>query len=195
MWRCLPPHRDGRTHTRGHSAVHAIGTVPRENHAASPVFARGFVSRESRLDGTELLATGSDDEWPHSAARLNAGLAGHELATEPDPTSLGFAEPNFALPQSRSGRQTPSIWLRAFIDASRRLFSSGAEPVAQTPTFEEISLPAGAIPIAVAVVIRRATSGDCPFSRRRIFVTRALSGLLHLLRRLFRSLCCQPRGC
>ena len=129
----------------------ADGTVPRENHAASPVFARGF-DEPTNLgwNGRELLATGTDSEWSHTVARLDVDLPAKSWPRSLDPISLGL--PTKLRTVVIGVRNTDTThWLGAFIDASQRLFRLSQSPVAQTPTFEEISLPAGAVPIAVAI--------------------------------------------
>jgi hypothetical protein len=129
----------------------ADGTVPRDNYAASPVFARGF-DEPANLGwyGRELLATGTDNEWPHTAARLNVDLPAKSWPRSLDPISLGLPT-RLRTAVIGVGNTDSTHWLGAFIDASQRLFRLSQNPVAQTPTFEEISLPAGAIPVAVTI--------------------------------------------
>ena len=155
----------------------ADGTVPRDSHAASPVFARGF-SEPANLGwyGRELLATGTSDEWPQSAARLKLDLPATSWPQSLDPVSLGLPT-KLRTGAIAVGNTDAKLWLRAFIDASQRLFRLAQNPVAQTPTFEEISLRGGAIPIAVAM----------GFDGRLLVIVRSTAGASSLLE--FRPTC------
>ena len=149
----------------------ADGTVPKESHAASPVFARGF-SEPANLGwyGRELLATGSDDEWPHTVARLNVDAPATSWPQKLDPSLLDLPA-KLRTAAIAVGNTDAKPWLRAFIDTSWRLFRLAQNPVAQTPTFEEIPLPAGAIPTAVAI----------GFDGRLLVIVRSAAGVSSLL--------------
>ena len=128
----------------------ADGTVPKENHAASPVFARGF-NEPAHLgwDGRELVAIGADAQWSHAAGRLDPDLTGKSSPPTLEPMALG--SPAKLLSAALGvGNTATNRGLRAYIDASQRLFGRVTGQVEHLPTFEEIALPSGATPVAVA---------------------------------------------
>jgi hypothetical protein len=126
------------------------GTVPADNLVASPVVARGF-SRPSNLgwDGQVLVAIGADEHGSYSAAALKADPHSDSWPQSLRPVLVGHSNSvvmaAFSVGDSRTVRG-----VRAFIDASQRLFRASSGAGGSTVVFDEIPLPTGFVPVSVA---------------------------------------------
>ena len=126
------------------------GTVPADNPVASPVVARGF-SRPGNLgwDGQVLVAIGADEHGSYSAAALNADQRSGSWPQSLQPVLVGDSNSvvmaAFSVGDSRTVRG-----LRAFIDASQRLFRASSGAPGSKVVFNQILLPSGFVPVSVA---------------------------------------------
>ncbi len=123
----------------------ADGSVPKENRAASPLWAVGF-SQPATLGfhGPSLVATGADRRWSYPAAQINPASPAKEWPQTLEPVSLGSSASVIAAAFGSSS--TESSGLRAFVDSSGRLFRLSVD----SRSFENVAIPEGLTPVSAA---------------------------------------------
>jgi len=141
----------------------ADGSVPKENRAASPLWALGF-SRPANLGwhGPSLVATGADRRWSYPAAQINPGSPSKDWPQTLEPMSLGSSGSVVAAAFA-TGSTESAGGLRAFVDSSGRLFRLSVD----SRKFENVPIPEGLTPISAAAgfegqiyLIARAGTGE-----------------------------------
>ena len=126
------------------------GTMPADHRAASPVVARGF-SQPAKLgwDGHVLVVVGADEQGSYSAAVLNRDQGSGSWPQSLQPVSVGGSTSVVTMAFSVGDSRTAG-GVRAFIDASRRLFRAPSGAADRRKIFEEIPLSTGFVPVSVA---------------------------------------------
>lgn len=142
------------------------GTVPADNRVHSPVVARGF-SRPANLgwDGQVLVAIGADEQGSYSAVALSADQRSDSWPQSWRPVLVGNS--NSVIAAFSVGDRGTVRGVRAFIDASQRLFRASPGASGSKVVFDETLLPTGFVPVSVAAgfddqiyVVMRSPAGE-----------------------------------